>query len=114
MDNLQVHKTKRVRELIEGRGCSLVFLPRYSPDFNRIKEAFSKVEDAAEEGESQELRSAGGGHRRCALRGQRAGCSGFLRPLRIRHPSGAFIMKTALSAREIAEKLDCNERTALK
>ena len=27
MDNLQVHKRKRVRELIEGRGCSLVFLP---------------------------------------------------------------------------------------
>ena len=43
MDNLQVHKTKRVRELIEGRGCSLVFLPPYSPDFNPIEEAFSKV-----------------------------------------------------------------------
>ena len=43
MDNLQVHKTKRVRELIEGRGCSLVFLPSYSPDFNPIEEAFSKV-----------------------------------------------------------------------
>jgi transposase len=34
MDNLQVHKTKRVRELLEGRGCRLVFLPSYSPDFN--------------------------------------------------------------------------------
>lgn len=43
MDNLQVHKTKRVRELIEGRGCQLVFLPSYSPDFNPIEEAFSKV-----------------------------------------------------------------------
>jgi transposase len=43
MDNLQVHKSKRVRELIEGRGCSLVFLPSYSPDFNPIEEAFSKV-----------------------------------------------------------------------
>lgn len=43
MDNLQVHKMKRVRELIEGRGCSLVFLPSYSPDFNPIEEAFSKV-----------------------------------------------------------------------
>jgi transposase len=36
MDNLQLHKTKRVRGLIEGRGCSLVFLPPYSPDFNPI------------------------------------------------------------------------------
>jgi transposase len=43
MDNLQVHKIKRVRELIEGRGCQLVFLPSYSPDFNPIEEAFSKV-----------------------------------------------------------------------
>jgi transposase len=43
MDNLQVHKMKKVRELIESRGCSLVFLPSYSPDFNPIEEAFSKV-----------------------------------------------------------------------
>lgn len=43
MDNLQVHKMKRVRELIEGSGCQLVFLPSYSPDFNPIEEAFSKV-----------------------------------------------------------------------
>lgn len=43
MDNLQVHKMKRVRELIEERGCRLVFLPSYSPDFNPIEKAFSKV-----------------------------------------------------------------------
>jgi transposase len=43
MDNLQVHKSKRVKELIEGCGCSLMFLPSYSPDFNPIEEAFSKV-----------------------------------------------------------------------
>ena len=43
MDNLSVHKMKKVRELIEGRGCRLVFLPSYSPDFNPIEEAFSKV-----------------------------------------------------------------------
>jgi transposase len=43
MDNLQVHKMRRGRELIEGRGCTLVFLPSYSPDFNPIEEAFSKV-----------------------------------------------------------------------
>jgi transposase len=43
MDNLQVHKMKKVRELIEKRGCSLVFLPSYSPDFNPIEAAFSKI-----------------------------------------------------------------------
>ena len=43
MDNLGAHKTERVRELIEGRGCELWFLPAYSPDLNPIEEAFSKV-----------------------------------------------------------------------
>jgi len=43
MDNLQAHKMKKVRELIEGCGCQLVFLPSYSPDFNPIEEAFSKI-----------------------------------------------------------------------
>ncbi len=32
-----------MRELVEGRGCSLLFLPPYSPDFSSIEEAFSKV-----------------------------------------------------------------------
>ena len=43
VDNLAAHKGDRVRELIEGRGCSLLFLPPYSPDFSPIEEAFSKV-----------------------------------------------------------------------
>jgi transposase len=43
MDNLSVHKSKRVERLIEGAGCELVFLPPYSPDFNPIEEAFSKA-----------------------------------------------------------------------
>jgi transposase len=43
LDNLGAHKGERVRELIEGRGCELLFLPPYSPDLNPIEEAFSKV-----------------------------------------------------------------------
>ncbi len=43
MDNLSVHKSAWVRELIEERGCELWLLPSYSPDFNPIEEAFSKV-----------------------------------------------------------------------
>ncbi len=43
MDNLSAHKGGRVRELVEGRGCELVYLPPYSPDLNPIEEAFSKV-----------------------------------------------------------------------
>ena len=43
MDNLASHKGEKVRELIEGRGCELLYLPPYSPDFNPIDEAFAKV-----------------------------------------------------------------------
>ena len=43
MDNLSVHKSRWVRELIEEKGCRLWLLPSYSPDFNPIEEAFSKV-----------------------------------------------------------------------
>lgn len=43
MDNLSAHKGERVRGLIEGRGCELLYLPPYSPDYNPIEEAFSKI-----------------------------------------------------------------------
>ncbi len=43
MDNLGAHRPKRVRELIEARGCELVYLPVYSPDYNPIEEAFAKI-----------------------------------------------------------------------
>ena len=45
MDKLPAHKPARVRELIEERGCELIYLPAYSPDLNPIEEAFSKVKD---------------------------------------------------------------------
>jgi transposase len=45
MDNLSAHKRERVRELIEGRGCELLYLPPYSPDYNPIEEAFSKIKE---------------------------------------------------------------------
>jgi transposase len=43
LDNLGAHRGERVRELVEGKGCELWFLPPYSPDLNPIEEAFSKV-----------------------------------------------------------------------
>jgi transposase len=43
MDNLSAHKGGRVKELIESRGCELLYLPPYSPDLNPIEQAFSKV-----------------------------------------------------------------------
>ena len=43
MDNLSAHKGGRVKEIVEDAGCELVYLPPYSPDFNPIEQAFSKV-----------------------------------------------------------------------
>ena len=43
MDNLGSHKGAGVREAIEQAGATLLFLPPYSPDFNPIEKAFSKL-----------------------------------------------------------------------
>jgi transposase len=43
MDNLSSHKGPRVREMIEAAGAELRYLPPYSPDFNPIENAFSKL-----------------------------------------------------------------------
>lgn len=43
MDNLAAHKVAGVREAIERVGAQLVYLPPYSPDFNPIELAFSKL-----------------------------------------------------------------------
>lgn len=43
LDNVRTHKGAVVRTLIEARGCRLLFLPAYSPDFSPIEHAFSKL-----------------------------------------------------------------------
>jgi transposase len=53
MDNLSAHKGQRVRELVESAGCELLYLPPYSPDFNPIEEAFSKVKGLLREAEAR-------------------------------------------------------------
>jgi transposase len=53
IDNLSAHKGGRTRELIEGAGCELVYLPPYSPDLNPIEQAFSKVKGLLRRAESR-------------------------------------------------------------
>jgi transposase len=43
LDNLAAHKVEGVRELVESRGAQLLYLPPYSPDFNPIEQAWSKL-----------------------------------------------------------------------
>ena len=43
LDNLPAHKPVAIRQAIEAAGAEMVFLPPYSPDFNPIEMAFSKI-----------------------------------------------------------------------
>jgi transposase len=67
VDNLGAHKSERARELIEERGCQLLYLPPYSPDFNPIEEAFSKIKEV--------LRKAGARTRKALIEALRVAIS---------------------------------------
>ncbi|QRV79972.1 DDE superfamily endonuclease [Ceratobasidium sp. AG-Ba] len=43
MDNCRIHKDPETLEMIVARGMDYIFLPPYSPDFNPIELAFSKI-----------------------------------------------------------------------
>jgi transposase len=43
IDNPRIHRVRGLRELIEGAGCRLLYLPTYSPELNPIEECWSKV-----------------------------------------------------------------------
>jgi len=43
LDNLSCHKRPAARAMIEAAGARMLFLPPYSPDFNPIEKAFSKL-----------------------------------------------------------------------
>ena len=95
MDNLSAHKTGRVRELIEGRGCELWFLPSYSPDLNPIEEAFSKVKGHTSGGPRRARERPWWRQWARALGGQAPGRGGMVRPLRLR-VHGPILMNTAV------------------
>ena len=57
MDNLSVHTSKWVRDLIEERGCKLWLLPSYSPELNPIEEAFSKVKELLKKAKARTLQA---------------------------------------------------------
>jgi transposase len=43
LDNLAAHKVDGVRQLVESTGARILYLPPYSPDFNPIEQAWSKI-----------------------------------------------------------------------
>lgn len=57
MDNLASHKVAGVREAIEAAGAEVVYLPPYSPDFNPIEMAFSKLKWLVRSAETRDVES---------------------------------------------------------
>ena len=59
LDRLGAHKGPRIVDLIEARGARLVFLPSYSPDFNPIEHAWSKLKALLRKAGARTLRKLG-------------------------------------------------------
>ena len=53
LDNLSAHKGGRVKEIVQGAGCELRYLPPYSPDLNPIEQAFSKLKGLLRKAEAR-------------------------------------------------------------
>ena len=105
MDNLGAHEGERVRELIERRGCSLLFLPPYSPDFSPIEEAFSKLKALLRKAQA---RARGAlveaiGRAISAVTPDRR-CGGLLRPLRLPTRRSTFMRTAVDPARVVVER----------
>lgn len=45
MDNASFHKSTAIRKLIEQAGCTLLFLPSYSPDLNKIEKFWARLKN---------------------------------------------------------------------
>ena len=43
MDNVKFHCSKQVKELIEGTGARILFLPPYTPELSPIEPMWSKI-----------------------------------------------------------------------
>jgi transposase len=58
IDNLPAHKSARVTTPVENAGCTLVYLPPYSPDFNAsVRAAVARTLDAVVDAVSVALHS---------------------------------------------------------
>jgi transposase len=83
MDNLSSHKGGRVKEIIEGRGCELLYLPPYSPDFNPSEQALSKVKGILRRAEARTRESLIGAMGLALSSVTAQDIKGVLRPLRL-------------------------------
>ena len=62
-DNLGSHKVASVWEMIEDKGARILYLPPYSPDFNPIEQAFSKIKTLLRKAAERSFDALWGRHR---------------------------------------------------
>ena len=53
LDNLSAHKVAGVQSLIPATVARLIYLPPYSPDFNPIEQAWSKIKQGLRSAKAQ-------------------------------------------------------------
>lgn len=56
LDNLPAHKADGIRQAIETAGCTLLYLPPYSPDFNPVEKRLLLKVQGASAGKGRTLR----------------------------------------------------------
>ncbi len=77
-DNLGSHKVAGVREAIEARGASLMFLPAYSPDLNPIEQVFAKLKQLVRSAEPRSRETLWRTIGTCLHRFTQAECRNYL------------------------------------
>jgi len=54
LDNASFHKSGRLREIVREGGCELLYLPKYSPDMNKIEQQWYGIKQRVRKSEGTE------------------------------------------------------------
>jgi transposase len=79
MDNLSAHKSPRVDDLVERAGARVLRLPPYSPDFNPIEMAISKMKSVLRKLSRRSVESLEAGVAHAMRSISRSDARGFIR-----------------------------------
>jgi transposase len=79
MDNVRTHKISGVAEALQAAGATLRFLPAYSPDFNPIENAYSKIKSGLRKAAARTVADLTKAAGRCIKAIAPSDCAGYFR-----------------------------------